>query len=54
MIFDGHGQSDPEFAKQVVDSLGAFTTKNLWSVDNLREKIEQLQHDLKQTKAIVK
>jgi peptidoglycan hydrolase CwlO-like protein len=61
MIFDGQGQSDPEFAKQVADSLGAFATTNLWSVDNLREKIdqknlliEQLQNDLKQTEAIIK
>jgi hypothetical protein len=61
MIFDGQGQSDPEFAKQVADSLGAFATTNLWSVDNLREKIdqkniliEQLQNDLKQTEVIIK
>jgi hypothetical protein len=30
MVYDGQGQSDPEFAKHVVDSLGAFTTTNLW------------------------
>jgi hypothetical protein len=56
MVYDGQGQSDPEFAKQVADSLGAFATTNLWSVDKLREKldqknllIEQLQNDLRQT-----
>jgi hypothetical protein len=41
MIFDGQGQSDPEFSKQVADSMGDFATTNLWSVDNLREKIDQ-------------
>jgi len=40
MIFDGQGQSDPEFAKHVADSLGAFATTNLCSIDNLREKID--------------
>jgi hypothetical protein len=29
MIYDGQGQSDPEFAKEVADSLGAFATANL-------------------------
>jgi hypothetical protein len=55
MIYDGQGQSDPEFAKEVADSLGAFATANLWSVDNLRKQldqknllIEQLHNDMKQ------
>jgi hypothetical protein len=41
IIFDGEGQSEPEFAKWVVDSLGSFATTNLWSMENLREKIDQ-------------
>jgi hypothetical protein len=56
MIFDGQEESDPEFGKQVAESLGAFATTNLWSIDNLRETIdqknlliEQLQNDLKQS-----
>jgi hypothetical protein len=56
MIFDGQGQSDPKLSKQVVDSLADFTIENLWSVENLREKIDQkdlliekLKNDLKQT-----
>jgi hypothetical protein len=34
-VYDGKGQNDPEFAKEVADSLGAFATANQWSVDNL-------------------
>ena len=41
MIYDGQGQSDPKFAKQVANSLGDFATKNLWSIDNLRDKFDQ-------------
>jgi hypothetical protein len=37
MVYDGQEQSDPEFAKQVADSLGAFVTTNLWLVDKLRK-----------------
>ena len=61
MIFYGQGQSDPKFEKQVVDSLGSFATTNLWSMDNLREKIDQkdilitqLQNNLKQTEVIIR
>jgi hypothetical protein len=55
MIYDGQGQSDPEFAKEVADSLGAFATANQWSVDNLTKQleqknllIEQLHNDMQQ------
>jgi hypothetical protein len=55
MIYDGQGQSDPEFTKEVADSLGSFATANLWLVDNLRKKldqknliIEQLHNDMQQ------
>jgi hypothetical protein len=55
MIYDGQGQSDPEFTKEVADSLGAFATANLWSMDNLRKQldqknllIEQLHNDMQQ------
>jgi hypothetical protein len=41
MIFDGQGQSDPEFGKQVENSLVSFAKTNLWLVDNLRDKIDQ-------------
>jgi hypothetical protein len=61
VIFDVQGQSDPKFEKRVADSLGDFATTNLWSVENLRDKIdqkniliEQLQNDLKQTEETVK
>jgi hypothetical protein len=37
MVYDGHGQSDPEFTKQVADYLGKCATTNLWLVDKLRE-----------------
>jgi hypothetical protein len=55
MIYDGKGQNDPEFAKEVADSLGDFATSNQWSVDNLTKQleqkdllIEQLHNDMKQ------
>jgi hypothetical protein len=32
IVYDGHEKNDPEFAKEVVDSLGAFATANQWSV----------------------
>jgi hypothetical protein len=41
MIFDGKGQSDPKFARHLVDFLGGFATTNLWLVDKLRENIDQ-------------
>ena len=41
MIYDGHGQNDHEFAKEVAESLGAFETSNHWSVDNLTRQLEQ-------------
>jgi hypothetical protein len=56
MIFYGQGQSDPKFAKHAANSLGTFAASNLWSVENLREKIhqkniliEKFRNDLKQT-----
>jgi hypothetical protein len=55
MIYDGQGQSDPEFTKEVADSLGAFATANQWSVDNIKNNldqknllIEQLHNDMQQ------
>jgi hypothetical protein len=41
MVYDGNDRDDPEFAKEVAGSLGAFSTANQWSVDNLTE---QLRH----------
>ena len=41
LVYDGQGQNDPEFAKGVVDSLGAFATANQWSVDNLTKQLQQ-------------
>jgi hypothetical protein len=37
MVYDGNNQDAPEFAKEVTGSLGAFSTTNQWSVDNLAE-----------------
>jgi hypothetical protein len=39
MVYDGNDQDDPEFAKEVAGSLGAFSTANQWSVDNLTEQL---------------
>jgi hypothetical protein len=41
MVYDGQGQSDPKFAKEVTYSLGAFATTNQWSVDNIKKQLEQ-------------
>jgi hypothetical protein len=41
MVYDGNNQDALEFAKEVVGSLGSFSTTNQWSVDNLDE---QLRH----------
>jgi hypothetical protein len=32
IIYDGHENNDPEFAKEVSDSLVAFATANQWSI----------------------
>jgi hypothetical protein len=55
MVYDGQGQSDAKFTKQLADSLGAFATTNLWSIDKLRKPLDQknlitekLQNDLRQ------
>jgi hypothetical protein len=39
MLYDGNDQDDPEFVKEVAGSLGAFSTANQWSVDNLAEQL---------------
>jgi hypothetical protein len=41
MIYDGQGQNDPEFEKEVADSLGSFATTNQWSMDNPTKQLEQ-------------
>jgi hypothetical protein len=39
MVYDRNDRDDPEFAKEVEGSLGAFVTANQWSVDNLTEQL---------------
>ena len=34
-VYDGKYHDGPEFAREVAGSLGAFSTANQWSVDNL-------------------
>ena len=41
IVYDGKGQDDPEFSKEVEDSLGAFVIANQWSVDNLTKQLQQ-------------
>jgi hypothetical protein len=41
IVYDGKGQNDPEFAKEVADSLGDFSTANQWSMDNLTKQLQQ-------------
>jgi len=60
-VYDGKYQDDPEFAKEVADSLGAFATANQWSVDNLTKQlqhkcllVEKLHNEIHSTKQIVR
>jgi ABC-type phosphate transport system auxiliary subunit len=39
MLYDENDRDDLEFAKEVAGSLGAFSTANQWSVENLAAKI---------------
>jgi hypothetical protein len=41
LVYDGKDQDGPEFAKEVVGSLGDFSTTNQWSVENLTEQLQQ-------------
>ena len=41
IVYDGHEKNDPEFAKEVVDSLGVFATANQWLVGNLSNQLQQ-------------
>jgi hypothetical protein len=34
------GQDDPKFSKEVVVSLGDFSTANQWLVDNLTKQVQ--------------
>jgi hypothetical protein len=61
IVYDGHEKNDPEFAKEVADSLGAFTTANQWSVGNiskqLQEKsllVERLQNEMQSTEHVIR
>jgi ABC-type phosphate transport system auxiliary subunit len=60
-VYDGKGQDDPEFAKEVAYSLGAFSTTNQSSVDNLTKQmqqksllVEQLHNEINITEQIVR
>ena len=41
MVYDVNNQDVPEFAKEVVGSLDAFSTDNQWSVNNLAEQLRK-------------
>jgi len=41
MVYVGNNQDDPQFAKEVTSSLGAFSMTNQWSMENLAK---QLRH----------
>jgi hypothetical protein len=60
MVYGGHNRDDTEFAKEVVGSLGAFSTANQLSVENLVEQqqqksllVEKLQKKIHTTEQIV-
>jgi hypothetical protein len=39
MVYDGNDHDGPEFAKEVAGLLGAFSTSNQWSVENLTKQL---------------
>ena len=40
-VYGGNDRDGPVFAKEVVGSLGSFSTTNQWSVENLTEQLRQ-------------
>jgi hypothetical protein len=61
LVYDGNDQDGPEFAKEVAGSLGAFSTANQWSVDNLTEQlrhkcllVEHLQNQIYTTEQTIR
>jgi hypothetical protein len=56
LVYDGKDQDDPKLSKEVVDSLGDFSTANHWSMENLTKQlqnkcllVEQLQNEIHST-----
>jgi hypothetical protein len=41
LVYDGKDDDGPKFAKEVVGSLGDFSTYNQWSMENLTEQLQQ-------------
>jgi hypothetical protein len=39
LVYGGNDQDGPKFAKEVVGSLGSFSTTNQWLVDNLTKQL---------------
>jgi hypothetical protein len=61
IVYDAHEKNDPEFCKELVDSLGAFANSNQWSVGNLTNKlkeksllVERLHNEMKRTKQVIR
>jgi len=41
MVYDRNDWDDPEFAKELVGSLGDFSSSNQWYVENLTKQMQQ-------------
>jgi hypothetical protein len=61
VLLDGQNLEEEDFATEVAGSLGAFATTNLFSVDNLKERlkqrnqmISQLQNQIRNTEKNVR
>jgi hypothetical protein len=61
LVYDRNDQDGPVFAKEVAGSLGAFSTANQWSVDNLTEQlrhkcllVEHLQNQIYTTEQTIR
>jgi ABC-type phosphate transport system auxiliary subunit len=60
-VYDRKDHDGLEFAKEVAGLLGAFSTTNQWSVDNLTKQlrnkcllVEQLKNEIYSTKNTIK
>jgi len=48
VLLDGQNLEDEDFATEVAGSLGYFVMTNLFSIDNLKERMRQINHMISQ------
>ena len=42
MVWNATNLNDEEFAKEIVDALGAFSKENKWSISNMRKQMTKM------------